>query len=78
MIEVAYENQEHSQNCGCGFDPVTGAFYYDTGCSFAIDVTCSAGTTLQISSLLWREYTERYVAKVGSCESNQRKLGVVV
>ncbi len=62
---VAYENQEHSQNCSCGFDPVTGAFYYDTGCSFAIDVTCSAGTTLQISSLLWCDYTERYVAKVG-------------
>jgi hypothetical protein len=64
---VAYENQERSQNCGCGFDPVTGAFYYDTGCSVAIDVTCFASRTLQIGSLFWRDYTERYVAKVGVC-----------
>ncbi|MCX5990982.1 MAG: hypothetical protein NTZ04_01410 [Chloroflexi bacterium] len=77
MMGVAYENQEQSQGCGCGFDPVTRAYNYATRYSFAIDVTRFAGTTLQIGSLLRRDYTERHFAKVGYCESDQRKLGVV-
>lgn len=77
MMGVAYENKEQSQGCSCGFDPVTRAYNYATGCSPAIDFTRFAGTTLQIGSLLRRDYTERHFAKVGSCESDQRKLGVV-